>query len=265
LVFVMVWWGGTVVQAQDAYYTPSPPKPKPDSSLIYGRIKSHYYIRAEASTFRVRSRIAGDEFYSVAPFGLNVKGGLIAGFSFRDKWEIETGLKKLGIYTSIEFDQHKSFGAAPGSLDGLGLRINYWHIPVTGKVVVWRPSRKINALGTLGMGYSWQGNDGISFAGPVAMQVGIGLPDGSMLSYTTRSNYTKKPSFVTGEVGLELNWFFGRKLGLTVAAKRFFGPATVLQLESQLVEDTQGTTYKVLSQTGANGTSLIAGLRYRLY
>lgn len=96
-------------------------------------------------------------------------------------------------------------------------------------------------------------------------QGGVGLPDGSMLTYTITATHTKKSSFVTGEVGMELNWFFLRKLGLTVAAKRLFGPATVLLREGQVVEDTQGTTYKFASQTGATGTSVIMGLRYRLY
>jgi hypothetical protein len=264
-VFVLVWWGATVVPAQDVYYTSSPSKPKLDSSSIYGRIKSHYYIRAEASTFRVRSRITGDEFYSVAPFGLNAKGGLVAGFNYRNKWEVEIGLKRLGVYTSHQFDLHKSFGARPGTFDGYKLRINYQHVPVVGKMVVWRPSSKLNVLGTIGIGYTWYRNDGISFAGPMGAQAGVGMPDGSMLSYTISRNSTKKNRFITGEVGLEFDWFFVRKLGLTVAAKRLIGPATVLRLESQLVEGTQGTTYNVSSQTGANGTSLLAGLRYRLY
>ncbi|WP_207507300.1 hypothetical protein [Telluribacter humicola] len=239
LVFLIVVSVG-MVHAQDEYYAPSLPRPKPDSSLIYGRTKSHYYVRVEASSFRVRSHLAGGEFFSPAPYGLNAKAGLIAGFNYRDKWEVEMGLKGLGVYNSYRFDLHNSFGAPAGSGFGEGLRISYMHIPVTGKVMVWRPSKKISVLGTLGVGYSWYRKDGISFAGPMRGQGGLGLPDGSMLTYTITATHTKKSSFVTGEVGMELNWFFLRKLGLTVAAKRLFGPATVLLREGQVVEDTWG-------------------------
>ncbi|GAB3168468.1 hypothetical protein GCM10027291_17180 [Telluribacter humicola] len=252
-----------LIWAQDEYFSTQPGKSKPNHSSILGRVHSHYYVRLEGSTTQIRSHLSGDEFYSPYPFGFNFKGGLISGFNYRNKWEIESGIKRMGIYTTYSFDLHKSLGASPGDGTSYRLRVTYWHIPVVLKVVLWQLRKNMTAMATLGAGYSWEGDNGIKMIGPNMSRNGRGLPNGTMLYYTTTDNHTHSSSFFSGETGLEFNWYFIRKLGLTASVKRLFGPDNLLRLDSKLVDDAQGTTYQVKTQAGANGTSVMAGLRYR--
>lgn len=223
--------------------------------------KHYYYIKPEITFWPSKSEIqATSAQYSSYGNHTTLLYSILGGYQ-NDFFNIESGIKilpmKTGFSMALTANDFVFYKASSNSY--------FVQIPVNVKLTVWRPSSKVSLYGLVGAGYNINlDNNGVVVPGTISIKPTTTIPSGQVITFNVIKDFKSVPRFISGELGIELQWQFNSRVSSVFQLKNIFSKKDVNQLNAtvNIIGDTK--IDQINSRTGTNGVCVGIGLLYNL-